>query len=145
MSKSQGSGGGSGSQDTFLVTSAEGKLQLMNGKNGRVEKTVDAHRGACLAARWSHDGAGIVTGGEDGSVKIWSRSGMLRSTLSQNAAPVYALAWSPDSQAVLYASGSILTIKALAPNSKPLQWRAHEALILCVDWSATNGKIISGT
>ena len=47
-------------------------------------------------------------------------------------------------QAVLYASGNILTIKALAPNSKPLQWVAHEALVLCVDWSATNGKIVSG-
>ena len=46
---------------------------------------------------------------------------MLRSTLAQNAEPVYALSWSPDSQSVLYASGSILTIKALAPNSKPLQ------------------------
>ena len=94
--------------------------------------------------RWSHDGAGILTGGEDGAVKIWSRSGMLRSTLAQCAAPVYALAWAPDTQSVLYASGNILTIKALAPNSKPLQWRAHEALILCVDWSPSNGKIISG-
>ena len=69
---------------------------------------------------------------------------MLRSTLAQNAAPVYALAWAPDTQSVIYASGNILTIKALAPNSKPLQWRAHEALILCVDWSSSNGKIISG-
>lgn len=144
--KKGGASGGSnpGSSETFLVTSAEGKLQLMSGKNGRIEKNVDAHRGACLAGRWSHDGAGIVTGGEDGSVKIWSRSGMLRSTLAQNGQPVYALCWSPDSQSILYASGGLLTIKALAPNSKPLQWKAHEALILCCDWSATNGKIVSG-
>ena len=80
------------------MTSAEGKLQLMSAKNGRIEKSVEAHRGAALAARWSPDGAGIVTGGEDGAVKIWSRSGMLRSTLAQNAAPVYALSWAPDSQ-----------------------------------------------
>ena len=40
-----------------------------------MEKPVEAHRGACLAARWSWDGAGIVTGGEDGAVKVscdWS-------------------------------------------------------------------------
>ena len=30
-------------------------------------------RGAALCGRWSWDGAGIVTGGEDGAVKIWSR------------------------------------------------------------------------
>jgi hypothetical protein len=32
------------------------------------------------------------------SVKIWSRSGMLRSTLVQSSYPVYALAWAPDGQ-----------------------------------------------
>lgn len=72
----QGGAGGGGKApkgqqtDTYLITSAEGKLQLM-GRNGRVEKSVEAHRGACLVGRWSHDGAGIVTGGEDGAVKIW--------------------------------------------------------------------------
>ena len=35
----------SGGQDLFLIASAEGKLQLMSGKNGRVEKNVEAHRG----------------------------------------------------------------------------------------------------
>ena len=59
-------------------------------------------RGAALTGRWSHDGAGIVTGGEDGAVKIWSRSGMLRSTLAHNTMPVYALAWSPDSSQVRF-------------------------------------------
>ena len=48
--------------------------------------------------RWSWDGAGIVTGGEDGAVKIWSKSGMLRSTLATNSSPVYCVSWSPDSQ-----------------------------------------------
>ena len=77
--------GASGASDSFLITSAEGRLQLVGGvrlgsgtPNARLEKGVDAHRGACLSGRWSHDGAGIVTGGEDGAVKIWSRSGMLR-------------------------------------------------------------------
>ena len=32
-----------GATDTFLLTSAEGKLQLV-GKAGRLEKPVDAHR-----------------------------------------------------------------------------------------------------
>ena len=133
----------SASTEQYLVSSAEGKLQLV-GKNGRMEKTVDAHRGACLTARWSHDGAGIVTGGEDGAVKIWSRSGMLRSTLVQNTVPVYALAWSPDSQQVLYATDKVLTVKPLAPNSKPLQWRAHDGVILCLDWSPSNYRIVTG-
>ena len=39
-----------------------------------------------------------MTGGEDGAVKIWSKSGMLRSTLATNNSPVYCVSWSPDSQ-----------------------------------------------
>ena len=89
--------GGGKRSDSYLVTSADGRLQLV-GKGGRMEKPVEAHRGACLAARWSWDGAGIVTGGEDGAVKIWSKSGMLRSTLATNSSPVYCVSWAPDSQ-----------------------------------------------
>ena len=36
-------------------------------------KSIILFRGACLTGRWSWDGAGIVTAGEDGAVKIWSR------------------------------------------------------------------------
>ena len=43
-----------------------------------------------------------------------------------------------------YASGVTLTIKPLAPNSKPIHWRGHDGLILCVDWSASTGRIVSG-
>ncbi len=42
---------GGGVNDIFVVGSAEGKLQLMSGKNGRIEKSVDAHRGACLCVK----------------------------------------------------------------------------------------------
>ena len=42
--KNKGVSSSSGSTgELYLVTSAEGKLQLI-GKNGRLEKTVEAHR-----------------------------------------------------------------------------------------------------
>jgi len=52
-------------------------------------------------------------------VKIWSRSGMLRSTLATNASPVYGVAWSPESDAVLYTNGGQLVIKSLQANARP--------------------------
>lgn len=30
--------------------------------NGRIEKSVAAHQGACLATQWSPDGASLLTG-----------------------------------------------------------------------------------
>ena len=70
-------------------------------KTGRIEKTVEAHRGATICVRWSPDGSQFATGylpyaaliliytilfsgGEDGHVRIWARSGMLRSNLVQS-------------------------------------------------------------
>ncbi|XP_063603960.1 intraflagellar transport protein 80 homolog [Penaeus indicus] len=129
--------------EVFLLTAADGKFYIV-GRSGRTDKVVEAHRGAVLAGRWSHDGAGLVTAGEDGLVKIWSRSGMLRSTLAQVPVPVYGAAWAPDSDAVIYTSGYNLIIKPLAPNSKPIQWKAHDGVILKVAWNPNTGLILSG-
>ena len=86
----------------------------------------------------------ILIVGEDGQVKIWSRTLMLRSMLVQSPNPVYAVSWSPDSSQVLYTSGKQLIIQSLQPSSKPLQWKAHDGLILAVDWSLLGNLIVSG-
>lgn len=33
-------------------------------RNGRIERSVEAHKGAALVGRWSPDGAGLLTGEE---------------------------------------------------------------------------------
>lgn len=129
--------------EIFALTSSDGKLHLVS-KSGRIEKSVEAHRGAVLAGRWNYDGTALITAGEDGQLKIWSKSGMLRSTLAQQGMPVYSVAWAPDSGRVLYTSGRQLVVKPLQPNSKVLQWKAHDGVILKVDWSAVNDLILSG-
>ncbi|XP_051966276.1 intraflagellar transport protein 80 homolog isoform X2 [Xyrauchen texanus] len=129
--------------EIFALTSSDGKLHLLS-KSGRIEKSVEAHKGAVLAGRWNHDGTALITAGEDGQLKIWSKSGMLRSTLAQLGSPVYCVSWAPDSSRVLYTSGRQLIIKPLQPSSKLLQWKAHDGIILKVDWSALNDLILSG-
>ncbi|KAK3738527.1 hypothetical protein QZH41_012034, partial [Actinostola sp. cb2023] len=129
--------------DIMVVTSTDGKFHLIS-RNGRVEKSVEAHRGAVLSGRWSYDGNALVTVGEDGQVKIWSRSGMLRSTLIQTGTPVYSVSWSPDSDQILYTNGKQLVIKPLQAAAKPIQWKGHDSIVLQVDWNPLNNLIISG-
>ncbi|XP_063772228.1 intraflagellar transport protein 80 homolog isoform X1 [Pseudophryne corroboree] len=131
-----------GQSDMFALTSSDGKFHLIS-KLGKVEKSVEAHSGAVLACRWNYDGTALVTVGEDGHIKIWSKSGMLRSTLAQNGVPVYSVAWGPDSERVLYCLGKQLIIKPLQPSSKVLQWKAHDGVILKVDWNAVSDLILS--
>ncbi|KAM9696733.1 intraflagellar transport protein 80 homolog isoform 2-T4 [Dama dama] len=128
--------------EIFVLTSSDGKFHLIS-KLGRVEKSVEAHCGAVLAGRWNYEGTALVTVGEDGQIKIWSKTGMLRSTLAHQGTPVYSVAWGPDSEKVLYTAGKQLIIKPLQPNAKILQWKAHDGIILKVDWNSVNDLILS--
>ena len=54
----------------------------------------DAHKGSILIVKFSNDYQTIVTSGEDCLVKLWSRSGMLRSEFFKSDFPIYSLDWS---------------------------------------------------
>jgi WD40 repeat protein len=71
--------------------------------------------------------------GEDGQVKIWSRSGMLRSVLAQAGTPVMSVAWSPDGDQVAFSSGQNITIKSLNPSTKPLNARHTSINLMAVE------------
>ena len=76
------------------------------------------------------------TCGEDGEIKIWSKSGMLRNKLQLNF-PVYTFAWgasneSEQSQQFVYSQNKELVIASTKPSTAPVRWKAHEALILKV-------------
>ncbi|XP_024390089.1 uncharacterized protein [Physcomitrium patens] len=68
---------------------------------------------------------------------------MHRSTLAQNGHAVYAVAWGPESDQVVFSSGSNLFIKPIQSSSKLLHWEGHEGLVLKVDWNPINNSIIS--
>jgi WD40 repeat protein len=136
-------GGKKSGADFFALGTTDGKVRFIN-RGGRVDKTFDAHGGAICSLRWSPDGSALVTVGEDGSTKVWSKSGMLRSQLATGNVPVYSAAWSPESDAVVYTNAKQLTIKPLQPTAKVEQWKAHDGIILQVDWNPVNAKIVSG-
>ena len=66
--------------DMFALSCTDGTVRFVS-KSGREEKKFSAHEGAVILVRWSHDGSALLTTGEEGDVKIWSKSGNLRSTL----------------------------------------------------------------
>lgn len=92
-------GAGKQASDLFAVSCSDGSYRLLT-RQGREEKKVDAHSGAVTRIRWNQDGTALLSAGEEGDVKVWSRNGNLRSTLAQTGKPVYALAWGPDNDQV---------------------------------------------
>lgn len=55
----------------------------------------------------------MIAAGEDGTVKMWSRNGMLRSVLVQAGRAAYSADWNPQSNKVAYCSGEECFIKML--------------------------------
>jgi intraflagellar transport protein 80 len=129
--------------NVFALGCADGTFRLMSG-TGREEKKVEAHRGAVICLRWSYDGSAMATSGEDGSVKVWSRSGMLRSTLTQMPHAVYSVVWSPDCEHLLFACGKKILLKSMQAGVKSIEWKGHDGIVLQLDWSFVNNTILSG-
>ena len=168
--------------EVFVLACVDGKFLLVS-RLGRVEKTVDAHKGAVLGARWSGDTTALLTCMELSSMKLlikgvpscrwgrWFGKDLVKNGHAQNhphsdklvfrghvlwawligvvlmiykGSPIYSACWSPDCDHVLYATGKTLVIKPLQSGLKPVQWTAHDGLILCIDWSHANNFIISG-
>lgn len=122
---------------------ATGTFRLI-AKTGREEKKVQACDGAVIMLKWNYDGTALVTSGEDGTVKIWSRSGNLRSTLASTGRSVYAVCWGPDNDQLLFTNGGNLVIKTVQIGRKDILWKAHDGAILCIDWNPINNRLISG-
>ncbi|GBG24836.1 Intraflagellar transport protein 80-like [Hondaea fermentalgiana] len=128
--------------DTLAVCCSDGSFRILHGSTGREEKRVQSYNtGAAISIQWNLDGSALATGGEDGTVKIWSRVGMLRNTVATTGFPVYGLCWGRQDE-LLFSAGKMLTIEQR--ERKRMQWKAHDATVLAVDWNPVNNLIVSG-
>jgi intraflagellar transport protein 80 len=116
-----------GNSELLAVGLADGTIKLYN-KNAKLEKhiTSDTHKKSIICLKWSYEGGALASSGQDGSLKIWSRNGNLRTNLVSSDKPIYSLVWSPESDAVLYCFDKFIALKPISANQqKNLQWKAH--------------------
>ena len=69
---------------------------------------------------------------------------MLRNNFSQQAAAVYTLAWGPDSNQLLFGSGSNCIIKSINVDRKQVQWTAHDGIVMKADWNPVTNLVVTG-
>lgn len=67
----------------------------------------------------------------------------MRTPLVQVEKPIYCVIWSPDNDTVLYTNEKNICLKPNTGGTKVVQWKAHEGLVLKVDWNASNNLIVS--
>ncbi|KNC54194.1 intraflagellar transport 80 [Thecamonas trahens ATCC 50062] len=162
-SGSAGAGKAAGPPRAGVVGTSDGALRLFSTQPKWESAVEGAHEGAVLDAAYTRDGATLATCGEDGALKVWSRAGVLRSVLYTQPRPVYALAWgsapgsngssakgkskagaSRGASALALTSGASVVVKPLDPAGKVESWKAHDGLVLALDWSPVSDLIVSG-
>jgi len=131
------------SPNTFIFGCSDGTFRLCSA-NWRIEKVVNAHNGGIVCLKVNPDGSSIATAGEDGQVKIWSRTGSLRSTLASCGSAVTTLNWDSTGKYIMFSSGGNVTLRSASFKQDQIQFRAQRRLITCSDWNRLNNEILTG-
>jgi WD40 repeat protein len=101
------------SLDGQIITTGDGKgkVKLWN-QNGKLLRTLDAHKKKLYAVAISPDGQMIASASDDKTVKLWNRDGKLINTLDGHSDEVHGVAFSPDGEMIVSVSwGNSDTIK----------------------------------
>lgn len=136
----------SSSNDVLALGTSEGNIKLIS-RSGKLEKSVNnAHSQAVTCIQWSSDNNTILSASEDGNIKTWSKNLELRNHLIKDLrSSIYCAKWNNDATVVIFCSGNYIYIEPiLKGNSKSIKFKAHEELVLCIDWNKNNKTIISG-
>ncbi|NNM24817.1 MAG: protein kinase, partial [Phycisphaerales bacterium] len=80
----------------LAVGDSTGVVRLFDWARGREERALPLHAGACNAISFSPDGERMVTGGDDGWLRLTTRAGDPVMTLKAHRAGVMAATFSPD-------------------------------------------------
>ena len=90
------------------------------------------HAARLTGVACSPDGALLATASEDGTIKLWSTNGILLRTLTAQACPITAIAWSPDGTKI--AGGSY--VAGVAGKGLTYVWQAPSG------WTSANVSLM---
>ncbi|WP_088892453.1 AAA-like domain-containing protein [Leptolyngbya ohadii] len=95
-----------------------------------------------LSMSWTADGQILTTVGDDGSVKLWNRSGELLHTLDAEQGRVLSTSWTADGE-ILATAGDDGSVKLWNRNGEPLHTLdAGQDSVSSMSWAA-DGEILA--
>lgn len=124
-------------------------IKLWSVASGKLLHTLSGHAGFVKSIAFSPDGATLVSGSQDDTLKLWDvKSGVERSSLKHTGwkAGVSAVAFSPDGR-LLAAGRSDKTIAVWdVAAGKLLRWlRGHAGMVHAVAFSPDGASLASGS
>ena len=105
---------------------------------------IPSRQGSVRSISWSSDGQTLATGGGDGSVKLWSRSGEPLKTIDTQQSSVRSISWSSDGQ-TLATSGDDGSVKLWSRSGEPLKTiDTQQSSVRSVSWSSDGQTLATG-
>lgn len=128
----------------IAVGNEKGEISIIQASGSSVKEIKDAHTGSVIQLRFSPDGQTLASSSDDCLVKLWSKTGILRTKLPLLDDPAYALIWSPDCNQILYGSEKNLHFKSLKPSNSDIVVRSTSVgVVLSIDWSLIENLVVA--
>jgi WD40 repeat protein len=108
------------------------------------EKTIPTGQDKILSLNWINKGKTLVTVGENGTVRLWTRDGIFIEEFNANQKKILSMGWNTDDNK-LATGGEDGSIKLWSKNGlfiKP-ENNAHKGGVLSMSWSP-DGRLVTG-
>ena len=119
--------------------------ERLNYMSDRSLMTISGHQDIIYSIALSPDGKRIVSGGSDGTIKVWNVvSGAELMTLRGHSEAVYSLAFSPDGKRIISGSeDKTIKIWDLENGTELMTLHGHEGTVSCVTFNPGGKRIVS--
>jgi WD40 repeat protein len=121
---------------------AEGKIVVLDGRSGKVQRELPGHRMGNNGMVWSNDGSLLVTCGQDGKLNGWrAATGEQAFSVSPGGKWIDHVAWSNAYRSIAVADGKFVRVYK-DTGVIALETPEHESPVSAVAWSA-DGKLLA--
>lgn len=119
---------------------SDGKVRVHAIATGALERTLDAHAGACRAIA-CRDNI-IATVGDDGALRLWDLAGKKKKEHAISSRPLRAVAL--ESTTTIAVGGDDGVIRVLRDGEPTREMPGHDGPVSCLAFTPSDGRLVSG-